>query len=463
MAKLWAGRFSKNTDETVNAFNASILFDQRLYPQDIEGSLAHSEMLAAQGIISEEDKNAIHQGLKEIKEALDQKQIVLDQRYEDIHMAIEQILTEKIGDAGKRLHTGRSRNDQVALDVRLYVRKELKEVKSLLKELLKTLIQIAEENTHTILPGYTHLQRAQPISFGHEMMAYANMIRRDVKRIQNTLEVMDECPLGSGALAGTTYPLNREMSASLLGFSKACDNSLDGVSDRDYCLEAMSDLSILMMHLSRLSEEVIAWCSWEFKFIELDDAFATGSSIMPQKKNPDICELIRGKTGRVYGDLMQLLTTMKGLPLAYNKDMQEDKESVFDAFDTVKICLQVLIPMLETMQVLEDNMKNAAMKGFINATDMADYLTRKGMPFRDAYKITGQLVAQALAEHKGLNELSLDELKEHSDLFDEDVYEAIDLLTCLNARLTKGGPSPAEVQRQISVMKDFVNTIEDQE
>lgn len=463
MAKLWAGRFSKNTDETVNAFNASILFDQRLYPQDIEGSLAHSEMLAAQGIISEEDKKAIHQGLREIKEALDQKQIVLDQRYEDIHMAIEQILTEKIGDAGKRLHTGRSRNDQVALDVRLYVRKELKEVKSLLKELLKTLIQIAEENTHTILPGYTHLQRAQPISFGHEMMAYANMIRRDVKRIQNTLEVMDECPLGSGALAGTTYPLDREMSASLLGFSKACDNSLDGVSDRDYCLEAMSDLSILMMHLSRLSEEVIAWCSWEFKFIELDDAFATGSSIMPQKKNPDICELIRGKTGRVYGDLMQLLTTMKGLPLAYNKDMQEDKESVFDAFDTVKICLQVLIPMLETMQVLEDNMKNAAMKGFINATDMADYLTRKGMPFRDAYKITGQLVAQALAEHKGLNELSLDELKEHSDLFDEDVYEAIDLLTCLNARLTKGGPSPAEVQRQISVMKDFVNSIEDQE
>ena len=459
MAKLWAGRFSKNTDETVNAFNASILFDQRLYPQDIEGSLAHSEMLARQGIISLEDKEAIHQGLKEIKEALDQKQIVLDQRYEDIHMAIEQILTEKIGDAGKRLHTGRSRNDQVALDVRLYVRKELLEVSELLKELLRTLVQIAKENTHTILPGYTHLQRAQPISFGHEMMAYANMIRRDVKRIHNTLEVMDECPLGSGALAGTTYPLDRELSASLLGFSKACDNSLDGVSDRDYCLEAMSDLSILMMHLSRLSEEVIAWCSWEFKFIELDDAFATGSSIMPQKKNPDICELIRGKTGRVYGDLMQLLTTMKGIPLAYNKDMQEDKESVFDAFDTVKICLQVLIPMLETMQVLDENMKNAAMKGFINATDMADYLTRKGMPFRDAYKITGQLVAKALEKKQGLNELSLDELKEYSDLFEDDVYDAIDLLTCLNARLTKGGPSPAEVSRQIKVMEDFIDSL----
>ncbi|WP_304959494.1 argininosuccinate lyase [Ileibacterium valens] len=459
MAKLWAGRFSKNTDETVNAFNASILFDQRLYPQDIEGSLAHSEMLARQGIISLEDKEAIHQGLKEIKEALDQKQIVLDQQYEDIHMAIEQILTEKIGDAGKRLHTGRSRNDQVALDVRLYVRKELLEVSELLKELLRTLVQIAKENTHTILPGYTHLQRAQPISFGHEMMAYANMIRRDVKRIHNTLEVMDECPLGSGALAGTTYPLDRELSASLLGFSKACDNSLDGVSDRDYCLEAMSDLSILMMHLSRLSEEVIAWCSWEFKFIELDDAFATGSSIMPQKKNPDICELIRGKTGRVYGDLMQLLTTMKGIPLAYNKDMQEDKESVFDAFDTVKICLQVLIPMLETMQVLKENMKNAAMKGFINATDMADYLTRKGMPFRDAYKITGQLVAKALEKKQGLNELSLEELKEYSDLFEEDVYDAIDLLTCLNARLTKGGPSPAEVSRQIKVMEEFIDSL----
>ncbi|WP_283650740.1 argininosuccinate lyase [Ileibacterium valens] len=459
MAKLWAGRFSKNTDETVNAFNASILFDQRLYPQDIEGSLAHSEMLARQGIISLEDKEAIHQGLKEIKEALDQKQIILDQRYEDIHMAIEQILTEKIGDAGKRLHTGRSRNDQVALDVRLYVRKELLEVSELLVELLRTLVQIAKENTHTILPGYTHLQRAQPISFGHEMMAYANMIRRDIKRIYNTLEVMDECPLGSGALAGTTYPLDRELSASLLGFSKACDNSLDGVSDRDYCLEAMSDLSILMMHLSRLSEEVIAWCSWEFKFIELDDAFATGSSIMPQKKNPDICELIRGKTGRVYGDLMQLLTTMKGIPLAYNKDMQEDKESVFDAFDTVKICLQVLIPMLETMQVLDENMKNAAMKGFINATDMADYLTRKGMPFRDAYKITGQLVAKALEKKQGLNELSLDELKEYSDLFEDDVYDAIDLLTCLNARLTKGGPSPAEVSRQIKVMEEFIDSL----
>lgn len=458
MAKMWAGRFSKEIDGTVNAFNASIYFDQRLYPQDIEGSLAHSEMLARQGIISEEDKKQIHQGLKEIKDALDRKEIVLDERYEDIHMAVEQILTEKIGDAGKRLHTGRSRNDQVALDVRLYVRKELLEVKEKLLDLLAALADLAADHTETIMPGYTHLQRAQPISFAHELMAYANMIRRDVKRISNTLEVMDECPLGSGALAGTTYPLDREYSASLLGFSRACDNSLDGVSDRDYCLEAMSDLSILMMHLSRLSEEVIAWCSWEFKFVELDDAFATGSSIMPQKKNPDICELIRGKTGRVYGDLMQLLTTLKGIPLAYNKDMQEDKESVFDAFDTVKISLDCLIPMLQTMTVLEDNMKNAAMKGFINATDMADYLTKKGMPFRDAYKITGQLVAQALSEKKGLNELSLSELKEASDLFDEDVYDAIDLITCLNSRQTKGGPAPEEVKRQISEIEKFIGS-----
>lgn len=456
MAKMWEGRFSKAIDEDVNDFNASIHFDKRLYEEDIAGSLAHSTMLAEQGILTDEDVQAIHAGLAEIRDEIENGTIVLDTRYEDIHMAVEQILTEKIGQAGKRLHTGRSRNDQVAVDMRMYVRKELKKIKASLIVLMETLVKLAKENTETIMPGYTHLQRAQPISFGHEMMAYANMIRRDVLRIENTLEVMNECPLGSGALAGTSYPLDRDRTAELLGFSKACGNSLDGVSDRDYCLEALSDLSILMMHLSRLSEEVIAWASWEFKFIELDDAFATGSSIMPQKKNPDICELIRGKTGRVYGDLMQLLTVMKGLPLAYNKDMQEDKESVFDAVDTVKMCLKVLIPMLESMQVLKENMHQAAMKGFINATDMADYLTKKGMPFRDAYKITGQLVHQALSEKKGLNELSLEEMKAYSPLFEDDVYEAIDLLNCLHVRNSKGGPAPKEVERQIDEVCSFI-------
>ncbi len=456
MCAMWAGRFSKQEAGLVNDFNASIHFDQRLYPQDIRGSMAHAAMLAKQGILSAEDETAIQEGLAGILEDLNQQNIVLDSRYEDIHMAVEEILTERIGSAGKRLHTGRSRNDQVALDMRLYVKEALMALLDQLRELEACFCDLAENHLETIMPGYTHLQRAQPVTFAHVLMAYASMIRRDMKRIGNTLEVMNECPLGSGALAGTTYPLDREYTAQLLGFDKPCDNSLDGVSDRDYCLEALSDLSILMMHLSRLSEEVIAWCSWEFKFIELDDAYATGSSIMPQKKNPDICELIRGKTGRVYGDMMQLFTVMKGLPLAYNKDMQEDKEAVFDALDTASLCVEVLIPMLQTMTVLEDNMKTAASRGFINATDMADYLTRKGMPFRDAYKLTGSLVAYALEQHKGLDELSLEELQQASPLFEEDIAQSLDLLTCVSLRQTIGGPAPEQVKAQIQSIRDFL-------
>lgn len=460
MAKMWAGRFSKNTDEKVNDFNSSILFDSRLYKQDIQGSMAHAAMLANRGIISKEDEKAIQSGLKSILEDIEKGEITFSTEYEDIHMCVEQILTERIGQAGKRLHTGRSRNDQVALDVRMYVRDEIKEIRKLVLALLKTLCSLAEKNQETIMPGYTHLQRAQPVTFAHYMMAYANMLKRDVRRLDNTLEVMNESPLGSGALATTTYDLDRFYTAQKLGFSKPCDNSLDGVSDRDYCIELLSDLSILMMHLSRLSEEIISWCSWEFKFIELDDAFSTGSSIMPQKKNPDICELIRGKTGRVYGDLMQLLTTLKGIPLAYNKDMQEDKESVFDAIDTVKNCLEVLSPMLQTMTLLEKNMSNAAKKGFINATDCADYLTKKGMPFRDAYKITGQLVAYCIQNDKTLNDLELSELKEFSDLFEDDVKQAIDLLNCVSLRNVYGGPAPKQTALQIENIKKFVEESE---
>lgn len=460
MCAMWAGRFSKQEAGLVNDFNASIQFDQRLYPQDIQGSMAHAAMLAKQNILTQEDAAAIQEGLESILKDLEEGNLILDTRYEDIHMAVEEILTERIGSAGKRLHTGRSRNDQVALDMRLYVREALQSLLGQLKELELCFCDLAENHLETIMPGYTHLQRAQPVTFAHILMAYANMIRRDMKRITNTLELMNECPLGSGALAGTTYDLDRAYSAELLGFDKPCDNSLDGVSDRDYCLEALSDLSILMMHLSRLSEEVIAWCSWEFKFIELDDAYATGSSIMPQKKNPDICELIRGKTGRVYGDMMQLFTVMKGLPLAYNKDMQEDKEAVFDALDTVSLCVEVLIPMLQTMTVLKDNMKKAASRGFINATDMADYLTRKGMPFRDAYKLTGSLVAYALDKGKGLDELSLVELQQTSDLFEEDIAQSLDLLTCVSQRKTIGGPAPEQVKAQIDSIRQFAESLE---
>ena len=459
MAKLWAGRFKKETDQAVNAFNASIGVDQRMYREDIEGSMAHAAMLSRQGIITEEDGRQIRLGLQSILKDMDAGAISLTpEQYEDIHMANEQLLTERIGEAGKRLHTARSRNDQVALDLRLYVRREIGEIAGQITELLEELCTLAEANAETVMPGYTHLQRAQPITFGHHLMAYANMFRRDAKRLENCLEGMDEMPLGCGALAGTTYPIDREFAAGELGFSRVTDNSLDGVSDRDYCMELCGCLSILMVHLSRLSEEIILWCSWEFKFVELDDAFSTGSSIMPQKKNPDVCELIRGKAGRVFGDLQTLLVMMKGLPLAYNKDMQEDKEAVFDAIDTVKACLEVLTPMMATMTVLPDNMRAAARKGFLNATDCADYLTKKGLPFRDAYRAVGELVALCIETGHVLDDLPLDQYQAVCPLFEADVYQAIDLKTCVGERKSLGGPAPDEVRRQIQKIRAFLES-----
>ena len=454
--KLWSGRFGKETDALVNDFNASIQFDQRLYREDITGSIAHAKMLAATGILSAEDGAAIVEGLTGILQDIEDGKVEFTADNEDIHMNVEALLTARIGQAGKRLHTARSRNDQVALDFRMYVREQIPVIVGQLLELETVLCRQARQYQAAVMPGYTHLQRAQPISFAQHLMAYAFQFRRDVTRLEDCAARLNECPLGSGALAGTTYPIDRFMTAQALGFDKPMDNSLDGVSDRDYVLELMSALSILMMHLSRFSEEVILWCSWEFKFIELDDAYATGSSIMPQKKNPDVAELVRGKTGRVYGDLMSLLTAMKGLPLAYNKDMQEDKEPVFDAIDTVEMCLPVFAAMLDTMTVRTDNMRTAAGKGFINATDCADYLTKKGMPFRDAYTVTGHLVAQCTAQGKTLEELSLDELRTASDLFDEDVYEAIRLENCMALRASFGGPAVAETTRQITVIEDFV-------
>lgn len=456
MSTLWAGRISKGTDPAANDFNSSISFDNRLYSQDILGSLVHSCMLEKQGILTREEKGQIHQGLLELLSEMNAGKIAFTDEYEDIHTCVEQLLTAKIGDAGKKLHTGRSRNDQVALDLRLYVIEVIAQIKRALLKVIDVLCDLANEHADTIVPGYTHLQRAQPVTFGHTMMAYANMFKRDVLRLENTLAVMDECPLGAGALAGTTFDLDRDYSAKHLGFSKPNSNSIDAVSDRDFCLEFLSDLSILMMHLSRLSEEMILWSSWEFKFIELDDTFSTGSSIMPQKKNPDMCELIRGKTGRVYGDLIGLLTVMKGLPLAYNKDMQEDKEAVFDASDTVLMCLKVLAPMLKSMKVLKDNMKKAGQKGFINATDCADYLAKKGMPFRDAYKLTGQLVASCLEQGKTLEELTLEELQQLCPLFEDDFYPAVDLLNCVSQRQVYGGPSPKSVLDQAKAGKEFV-------
>ena len=454
--KLWSGRFGKETDALVNDFNTSIQFDQRLYREDITGSIAHAKMLAATGILSAEDGAAIVEGLTGILQDIEDGKVEFTADNEDIHMNVEALLTARIGQAGKRLHTARSRNDQVALDFRMYVREQIPVIVGQLLELETVLCRQARQYQAAVMPGYTHLQRAQPISFAQHLMAYAFQFRRDVTRLEDCAARLNECPLGSGALAGTTYPIDRFMTAQALGFDKPMDNSLDGVSDRDYALELMSALSILMMHLSRFSEEVILWCSWEFKFIELDDAYATGSSIMPQKKNPDVAELVRGKTGRVYGDLMSLLTAMKGLPLAYNKDMQEDKEPVFDAIDTVEMCLPVFAAMLDTMTVRTDNMRTAAGKGFINATDCADYLTKKGMPFRDAYTVTGHLVAQCTAQGKTLEELSLDELRTASDLFDEDVYEAIRLENCMALRASFGGPAVAETTRQIAVIEDFV-------
>ena len=417
--KLWAGRFQNPTDELVNDFNASISFDQRLYKQDIAGSKAHAQMLSDCGILTKEDNEKIQAGLDSILADVEAGTVEFSADNEDIHMNIETLLTERIGDAGKRLHTARSRNDQVALDIRLNLRAASEHIQGQIKELITVLCDQAEKGAGYVMPGYTHLQRAQPITFGHALMAYASMLLRDLDRFADATARMDsQCPLGSGALAGTTYPLDRDFTAEKLGFAAPCANSLDGVSDRDFCIELANAISICMMHLSRLSEEIILWCSWEFKFIELDDAFTTGSSIMPQKKNPDVTELIRGKTGRVYGDLNTLLVMMKGIPLAYNKDMQEDKEAIFDAVDTLELCLKTVTPMLDTMKTIPANMRRAAAKGFINATDCADYLTKKGMPFRDAYKCTGTMVGACIRADKTLEELTLDEFKQYSDLFE---------------------------------------------
>ncbi len=460
MAKMWAGRFSKEVDETVNAFNSSISFDGRMYRQDIQGSIAHAEMLGRCGIISVEDSKQIQAGLKEILSDIEEGKLELDMTAEDIHMFVEAELTKRYGDVGKRLHTSRSRNDQVALDIRLYLREEIVEIKKNVSELVKTLCDIASENLDTVMPGYTHLQRAQPITFAHHMMAYAQMLLRDMSRLSDTSDRMNFNPLGSCALAGTTYPIDRQLTSQLLGFEGPVVNSLDGVSDRDFCVELACALSLLMTHLSRFSEEIIMWCSWEFKFIELDDAYATGSSIMPQKKNPDITELIRGKTGRVTGDLVTLLSMLKGLPLAYNKDMQEDKEAIFDAIDNVKLCLKTFIPMIRTMRLNKENMRQAAARGFINATDCADYLVKKGMPFRDAYKITGQLVALCISRSLTLETLPLDEYKKYTDIFDEDVYTAINLETCVNQRNSEGGPSPSAVKIQIEKTIEQLKKVE---
>ncbi|MBO5163371.1 MAG: argininosuccinate lyase [Ruminococcus sp.] len=446
---MWAGRFSKQVDETVNAFNSSIAFDGRMYRHDIQGSIAHATMLGDCGIIPKEDSLEIIGGLKEILADIDSGKLELDPTAEDIHMFVEAELTKRLGDVGKRLHTARSRNDQVALDLRLYLRDEISEITELVRTLVKTIINIAKEHTETVMPGYTHLQRAQPITFAHHLMAYVWMLLRDIDRLGDVNKRMNYCPLGCGALAGTTYKTNRQQTSELLGFAAPMENSLDGVSDRDYCVELNCALSLLMTHLSRFSEEIIMWCSWEFKFIELDDAFATGSSIMPQKKNPDVTELIRGKTGRVNGNLVTLLTMMKGLPLAYNKDMQEDKEAIFDTVDNVKLCVKTFTPMLATMRVLKDNMRNAAARGFINATDCADYLVKKGMPFRDAYKITGTLVAECISKGLTLETLPLEEYRKMTELFTEDVYEAISLDTCVRERKSYGGPSPDAVKIQI--------------
>ena len=450
---LWTGRFKKTLDKKTNDFNSSIRFDCRMAEQDIKGSVAHATMLGKQGIIDKSESEKIVASLKEIAAEIESGELSIDMTAEDIHTFVEGELTKRIGDSGKRLHTARSRNDQVALDLRLYLLDESERIENSITGLIRVIVNKAKENYDAVMPGYTHLQRAQPITFGHHLMAYASMLMRDLDRLSDCKKRMAVSPLGSGALAGTTYPLDREYVAGLLGLSGVSDNSLDGVSDRDYVLELLSMLSIVMVHLSRFAEEIIMWCSWEFKFIELDDAFSTGSSIMPQKKNPDIAELVRGKSGRVFGDLMTLLTVMKGIPLAYNKDMQEDKEAVFDAVDTVLMCVDTLAPMLDTAKVLKENMRNAAARGFINATDCADYLVYKGLPFRDAYKATGELVALCIDKGLTLETLPIAEYKKVCDIFDTDVYEAIDLDNCVKKRTVKGGPSPECVLREIESME----------
>ena len=458
--KLWGGRFSKNTDSEVNDFNSSIRFDQRMYRQDILGSIAHAKMLGKCNIIPPEDSELIVKTLGEILDDVENGKIEFMVDAEDIHMNIETILTSRIGDAGKRLHTGRSRNDQVALDIRMYLKDEIEEIKEMLVSLEKTLLDIAGENLDTIMPGYTHLQNAQPITLAHHTMAYFEMFKRDIERLCDVYKRTNVMPLGSGALAATTYPLDREFVAKELGFDSITLNSLDGVSDRDFVIELASALSILIMHLSRYCEELILWNTNEFQFIEMDDACSTGSSIMPQKKNPDVAELIRGKSGRVYGDLVSILTTMKGLPLAYNKDMQEDKECIFDAIDTIKLCVPVFEKMIATMKINKDNMHRGAGGGFTNATDAADYLVKKGMPFRQAHEVIGKMVAYALDTNKALSEFTMEEFKKCSEIIEEDIYEAIDLGTCVNERSVTGGPAKEAVQKAIAAGAEFVNSID---
>ena len=454
MQTMWAGRFQKQLDAEVNDFNSSISFDARMFRQDIAGSLAHVAMLAKAGIVTAAERDAITSGLGSILDDLISGALPIDPTAEDIHMFVEAELTKRIGDAGKKLHTARSRNDQVAIDFRLYLMDAIDTICDAVKALLQTLLAQAGEHAATIMPGYTHLQRAQPITFGHHLMAYANMFERDLARLAACRKSAAVSPLGCCALAGTTYPTDRAMTAEALGCSGPCENSMDGVSDRDFAIELAASIAMMMMHLSRFSEEIILWCSWEFHFIELDDAYSTGSSIMPQKKNPDIPELVRGKAGRSYGNLMTLLTVMKGLPLAYNKDMQEDKEAVFDSIDTVLQCLHVFTPMLSTMRVLPDAMRKAAANGFINATDCADYLVGKGLPFRAAYKITGELVARCIADGATLETLPLAVYQEYSDAFGADVYEAIDLDACVMRRTSFGGTAPASVRAQIAAMRE---------
>ncbi|NLL92482.1 MAG: argininosuccinate lyase [Ruminococcaceae bacterium] len=457
MSKMWAGITAGITDPVADDFNSSIRFDSRMFRQDIQGSIAHAAMLTARGILTEREGKVLSESLAGILKDLEAGSLRLDLSCEDIHTFVEQELTRRIGDTGKKLHTARSRNDQVALDLRMYLREECDEIAALTKTLIVALTNQAEAHKASIMPGYTHLQRAQPVSFGHHLMAYVMMLLRDLDRISDCKKRMNISPIGCCALAGTTYDTDRRMEAELLGFDDISLNSMDGVSDRDFALELLSVLSIEMMHLSRLSEELILWASWEFQFIELSDAYTTGSSIMPQKRNADMAELVRGKTGRVFGDLMGLLTVLKGLPLAYNKDMQEDKESVFDACDTVKMCLKVFTPMLATMKVRTDNMFRAAQTGFINATDLADYLVRKGLPFRNAYKLSGQIVARCLAEGQVLETLPLEIYREFSPLFDEDLYGEIDLKTCVRKRISEGGTSEASVEKQIAYVRTVLN------
>ncbi|MBQ7966187.1 MAG: argininosuccinate lyase [Ruminococcus sp.] len=454
MAKMWAGRTSGETSKIADDFNSSIRFDCKMYQQDIKGSIAHAMMLSKQNIISSEDAEILVDALSQILDDLNSGALEIDMEAEDIHMFVEQVLTTRVGDVGKKLHTARSRNDQVALDLRMYLMDECDEIVSLTKTLIDALVSQAETNKAVIMPGYTHLQRAQPVTFGHHMMAYAMMLLRDIDRLADCKKRMNVSPIGCCALAGTTYDTDRYFEAEKLGFDSIALNSLDGVSDRDFCVEMLSAIAVLMMHLSRFSEELILWSSWEFKFVQLSDSYTTGSSIMPQKKNPDMAELVRGKTGRVYGDLMATLTMLKGIPLAYNKDMQEDKESIFDACETVKMCLKVFAPMIDTMTVLADNMKKAASEGFINATDLADYLVKKGLPFRSAYKISGSIVAYCIENKLILEDLPIEKYREYSELFDTDVYNDIDLTTCVNKRVSVGGTSVESVEMQIKYVKE---------